>query len=233
MTPMKQRPASTRSGHGTAISFGRMSSCLFPLKDFFLPSNGIVFRPGCSGTMTRRHIIAFDAGGTAVKAALYDERGRECAVASAALAPLHPAPGRLERDPEVMWAALCGAARKVLDASGVAPSFIAAVGLTGYGDGLHLVDRNGEPVRNAILSPDQRAHGEVASWREQGLEARVVALTWHKLWAGKPLPLIAWLEKHEPHTLARAAHALMCKDYIRFRLTGELAVEISDLSSGG
>ncbi len=183
--------------------------------------------------MTRRHIIAFDAGGTAVKAALYDERGRECAVASAALAPLHPAPGRLERDPEAMWAAVCGAARKVLDASGVAPSAIAAVGLTGYGDGLHLVDRRGDPVRNAILSPDQRAHGEVAFWREQGLEAGVVALTWHRLWAGKPLPLIAWLEKHEPDALARAAHALMCKDYMRFRLTGELGVEVSDLSSGG
>ncbi len=44
---------------------------------------------------------------------------------------------------------------------------------------------------------------------------------------------IAWLEKHEPEALARASHALMCKDYVRFRLTGALATEISDLSSGG
>ena len=170
--------------------------------------------------MTRRHIIAFDAGGTAVKAALYDEGGRECAVAAAAMAPLHPAPGFLERDPEAMWAAICATARKVLRTAAVAPSSIAAVGLTGYGNGLYLVDRNGEPVRNGILSPDQRAQGEVALWREQGLEAGVVALTWHKLWAGKPLPLIAWLDKHEPETLARAFRALLCKDYIRFRLTG-------------
>jgi sugar (pentulose or hexulose) kinase len=46
------------------------------------------------------HIIAFDAGGTEVKAALYDEGGRECAVAAVAMPPLHPAPGLLERDPE-------------------------------------------------------------------------------------------------------------------------------------
>jgi L-xylulokinase len=183
--------------------------------------------------MTKRRIIAFDAGGTAVKAALYDEGGRECAVATAAMAPLHPAPGHLERDPEAMWAAICNTSRKVLHAAAVAPASIAVVGLTGYGNGLHLVDAGGKPVRNGILSPDQRAHAEVGSWREQGLEAEVIALTWHRLWAGKPLPLIAWLEKHEPEALSRAAHALMCKDYIRFRLTGTLGLEISDLSSGG
>jgi L-xylulokinase len=183
--------------------------------------------------MTKRHIIALDAGGSAIKAALYDERGRECAVASAAMTPLHPAPGFLERDPATMWAAICDTTRKVLQAAAVAPSSIIAVGLTGYGNGLYLVDSDGEPVRNGILSPDQRAHAEVAAWREEGLETGVVALTYHRLWAGKPLPLIAWLEKHEPETLARASRALMCKDYIRFRLTGILSAEISDLSSGG
>jgi L-xylulokinase len=161
--------------------------------------------------MTKRHIIALDAGGSAIKAALYDERGRECAVASAAMTPLHPAPGFLERDPATMWAAICDTTRKVLQAAAVAPSSIIAVGLTGYGNGLYLVDSEGEPVRNGILSPDQRAHAEVAEWREEGLETGVVALTYHRLWAGKPLPLIAWLEKHEPETLARASRALMCK----------------------
>ena len=122
--------------------------------------------------MTKRHIIAFDAGGTAVKAALYDEGGRECAVAAAAMTPLHPAPGCLERDPEAMWAAICDTAHKVLHAAVIAPSSIVALGLTGYGNGLYLVDRSGDPVRNGILSTDQRAKGEVASWREQGFEFR-------------------------------------------------------------
>ena len=72
--------------------------------------------------MFKLHIIAFDTGGTAVKAALYDESGRECAVASVTMAPLHPAPGYLERDPEAMWAAICLTTRKVLHAAAVAPS---------------------------------------------------------------------------------------------------------------
>ena len=115
-----------------------------------------------------RHIIGFDAGGTAIKAAIYDERGDERAVASVTLAPLHPAPGRLERDPEAMWAAICETCRKVLVQ--VPPSSIVAVGLTGYGNGLYLVDKDGAPLHNGILSPDQRAQGEVERWRAEGAE---------------------------------------------------------------
>ena len=70
-------------------------------------------RPVLSAPMAKAHVIAFDAGGTAVKAALYDERGAERAVAAVGMPPLHPAPGCLERDPEAMWAAVCDVARKV------------------------------------------------------------------------------------------------------------------------
>src|SRR5271165_3713906 len=181
--------------------------------------------------MAEPHLIAFDAGGTAVKAALYDAHGAERAVAAVGMPPLHPAPGCLERDPEAMWAAVCDVARKVLSSSGVEPASIAAVGLTGYGNGLFLIDRDGRPVRNAILSPDQRAQAIVARWRAEGVEARSVQLTYNAQFAGKPLPLIAWLEAHEPETLERADRALFCKDYLRFRLTGEVGLEISDMSS--
>ena len=181
--------------------------------------------------MAERFIIAFDAGGSAVKAALYNEHGAERAVAAVGMPPLHPAPGCLERDPEAMWAAVCNVTHRVLSASGVEPSSIAAVGLTGYGNGLFLVDRHGRPVRNAILSPDLRAQAIVARWRAEGAEARSVVLTYNSQFPGKPLPLIAWLEAHEPEALERADRALFCKDYLRFRLTGAIGLEISDMSS--
>ncbi len=161
--------------------------------------------------MSEQHIIAFDAGGTAVKAAIYDERGIERAVAAIGMAPLHPAPGCLEREPEAMWAAVCDVARKVLSSSNVAPSSIAAVGLTGYGNGLFLVDRDGRPVRNAILSPDQRARAILARWRAEGAEARSVELTYNAQFPGKTLPLIAWLDANEPEALHRADRALFCR----------------------
>ncbi len=183
--------------------------------------------------MSERHVIAFDAGGTAVKAAMYDERGMERAVAAVGMAPLHPAPGRLERDPGAMWTAVCEVARKVLAASGVAPSSIAAVGLTGYGNGLFLLDRQGQPVRNAILSSDQRAEAFVTRWRADGAEARSTEFSYNAQFPGKTLPLIAWLDANEPDALQRADRALFCKDYLRFRLTGEAGLEISDMSSAG
>ena len=183
--------------------------------------------------MSKRHIIAFDAGGTAVKAALYDERGEELAVAGATMAPLHPAPGCLERDPAAMWAAICEISRQVLAAAAVSPSSIVAVGLTGYGNALYLLDHRRKPVRNGILSPDLRAEAIVERWRASGAEEAIIPITYQRLWPGKPAPLLAWLEAHEPEALARADHAMFCKDYLRFRLTGAIGLEISDLSSGG
>ena len=181
----------------------------------------------------KRHIIAFDAGGTAVKAAIYDECGMERAAAAVGMAPLHPAPGCLEREPEAMWAAICEVARKALSFADVSPSSIAAVGLTGYGNGLFLLDRDGRPVRNAILSPDQRARAILARWRIEGAEARSVEVTYNAQFPGKPLPLIAWLDANEPEAHQHADRALFCKDYLRFRLTGEIGLEISDMSSAG
>jgi L-xylulokinase len=181
--------------------------------------------------MGDRNVIAFDAGGSAIKAALYDARGVERAVAAVGMAPLHPAPGSLEREPEAMWTAVCDVSRRVLAASGAQPSSIAAVGLTGYGNGLFLLDRDGRPVRNAILSPDQRAQAILNRWRAEGAEARARELTYNSQFAGKPLPLIAWLEANEPQSLERADRMLFCKDYLRFRLTGEAGLEISDMSA--
>jgi len=177
-------------------------------------------------------IIALDAGGTAVKVAAYDLHGRELVSAGEVMTPLRPQAGYCERDADAMWAALCRGIRTVLEKGRIDPRDVAVVGLTGYGNGLFLTDDAGRPVRRAILSSDQRAAGIVAEWTERGMEPRHVALTHQRLWAGKPLPLLAWLERHEPETLARASHALLCKDFLRLRLTGTPALEVSDASSG-
>jgi len=71
------------------------------------------------------------------------------------------------------------------------------------------------------------------SWRygAPGAESRSVQLAYNSELPGKPLPLIAWVDAHEPESLKRADHALFCRDYLRFRLTGEIGLEISDMSS--
>ena len=177
------------------------------------------------------HILAIDAGGTAVKAGVYDLRGRERALVGEALRPLSSAPGWIERDPAELWRIICRCVRKSVAAAELQPEGIAAIGLTGTGNGLFLLDSSGRPVRNGILSSDQRAAGIVQRWLAEGRGPGHIALTGQQLWAGKPLPLLAWLAEHEPATLARAAHALMGKDVLRYRLTGRLAQEVTDAST--
>ena len=179
----------------------------------------------------REAVLGIDAGGTAVKAVLFAPDGRQLGAGGETLAPVRPIDGHSERDPTAFWAATCRVIRAAIAQSGIAPSDIVAVAPTGYGNGLWLVDAAGDPLRNGILSSDLRATAIVQAWQKQGREAEHRRLTCQGLWPGKPAPLLAWMQAHESERLARARHLLLCKDYLRLRLTGEAAVEPTDLSS--
>jgi L-xylulokinase len=180
-----------------------------------------------------RYILSIDAGGTALKVAIYDANGRELAAVSELPRLFNPVPGWNERDADAMWLAVAGLVRRGVAEAGIAVHDIGVVGLTGYGNGLLLVDAAGKPVRNAILSSDQRAAGIVEEWRAGGLEASQYANTHQRLFAGKTLALLEWVVRYEPEVMERAAHVLQCKDFIRYRLTGEIGLEVGDASSGG
>jgi L-xylulokinase len=177
--------------------------------------------------------LGIDAGGTAVKVAVISARGRECGVAGTTFRASHPAPGFSERDPEAMWQALCDNTRRAMSMAGIAATDIAAIGVTGYGNGLYLIDEQGRPTTPGILAPDIRAADIVTAWQRDGREAAQLSRTWQHSWAGKPAPLLAWFQQHRPEVLKASSHLLMCKDYLRYRLTGRLAAEVSDLSTSG
>ena len=103
------------------------------------------------------HFIGVDIGGTVIKSGLYDEHGKEKAVASLNDTPVAGPVGWSERDMRSMWQTVCATIRKVIADSGVAPSEIKGVSFSAHGKGLYAVDINGEPVRNGIISSDNRA----------------------------------------------------------------------------
>lgn len=176
-------------------------------------------------------ILGIDAGGTAVKAAVYSRTGEERGVTARPLRPITPHPGHNERDPEFLWTETCAVIRAALAGAGVTGADIAAVGITGYGNGLYLLDAEGRPIGNGILSSDQRAAGIVESLRAQGKERELIAHTYKPYWQGGPLPLLAWFKQNEPQALARATTLLTCKDYLRLRLTGKRFAELTDQST--
>ncbi|MCU0979386.1 MAG: carbohydrate kinase [Pirellulaceae bacterium] len=182
------------------------------------------------GLMATTFLLGIDNGGTVAKAALFSLDGREVAVAAEKTETLSPAPGWTEFDMDKLWSAVGAAVRQVLAASAIDPRQIACVACTGHGNGIYLVDAAGRPVRQAIFSADSRARSYVERWTVEGIGRAVRPKTMQSLWPGQPNALLAWLRDHEPQAYARARWVLMCKDFVRLRLTGEAAAELTDMS---
>jgi len=177
-----------------------------------------------------KYLLGIDNGLTMSKAALFTLDGREAAVASKKTATLTPKPGHLERDVPEMWASTAAVIREVINVAAINPAEVACVACTGHGNGLYLVDEAGEPVRDAIMSTDSRARDIVDEWLAAGLDKKVLPKTTQSIWPAQPNALLLWLKRNEPATLERARWVLMAKDYVRFKLTGEVAAELTDYS---
>ena len=105
------------------------------------------------------------------------------------------------------------------------------IGLTGQMHGMVLLDDAGKVLRPAILWNDQRTGPqceEITAWAG-GLK-RTVELTGNAVLPGFTAPKIVWVRENEPAIFERIAQVLLPKDYIRYRLTGEYATEVSDAS---
>ena len=175
-------------------------------------------------------LLGIDNGGTVAKAALFSLDGREVAVATGKTETLSPAPGWTEFDMDKLWSAVAAAVRQVLATAAIDPHQIACVACTGHGNGIYLVDAAGQPVRHAIFSADTRARSYVERWTAEGIGRAVRPKTMQSLWPGQPNALLAWLRDHEPQAFAKARWVLMCKDFVRLKLTGQAAAELTDMS---
>jgi L-xylulokinase len=131
---------------------------------------------------------------------------------------------------EMLWQSTATAIRKVLAKSGIQPDEIAGIGSTGHGNGVYLLDKQGNPLRKGIQSMDSRAAGIVNEWNERNLHAQVFPYMLQVLWPAQPTALLAWLKKNEPQNYERIGAVLMVKDYIMYRLTGEISTDYTDMS---
>jgi L-xylulokinase len=177
-----------------------------------------------------KYLVGVDNGGTVSKAAVFTADGRELAVVGRPVALIVKHPGWSERDMNVLWQDTAAAIREAVEKSGVNPEDIACVTCTGHGNGLYLIDADGNPVRNGIYSSDGRAASIIADWKARGLDAQALPKTAQCVWPAQPNALLAWLREHEPESIQKAASLLMAKDYTRFKLTGNVAMELTDMS---
>jgi xylulokinase len=179
------------------------------------------------------HVIGIDTSTTATKALLIDGDGSVTAVASSEYDYEIPRPLWSEQDPHLWWGASVSAIRSVLDSSGIPPSDIEAVGLTGQMHGSVLLDSEGEVVRPALLWNDQRTAAECDEIRQRVGRARLIRITGNDALTGFTSPKLLWVRNNEPENWDRVTTVLLPKDYLRFRLTGGRALDVAGGSGTG
>lgn len=177
-----------------------------------------------------QYLLGIDNGLTVAKAALFDLNGSEVAVASKSLPVLYPHPGWTERDLAEMWRSTAEVIREVLAKAGVDGRSVVAVGNSGHGNGIYLLDKQGRPLGNGILSMDSRANDVVKRWNEQGLHEKAFPLTAGAFWAAQPNALLAWMKENQRERYDQIGAILLCKDYVKWCLTGTITTDYTDIS---
>ncbi len=175
--------------------------------------------------------LGIDIGTSGTKTLAIDETGEILATASSEYPCSHPHPGWSEQDPDLWWAATVATVRDVLSKAELKPNDVAGVGLSGQMHGSVFLDADGHVIRPALLWNDQRTAAECAEIEEKagGREA-LIRLVANPALTGFTAPKLLWLRNHEPEKWEKVRQVLLPKDYIRYRLSGSYATEVSDAS---
>ena len=178
--------------------------------------------------MANQYFLGIDTSTTSSKALLIDESGEVIAVASSPHTLQTPRPLWSEQDPREWWEAVSASIRSVLQQAGIGGERIGAVGLTGQMHGLVLLDEAGNVLRPAILWNDQRTQSQCDQIHARIGKERFIQITGNVALTGFTAPKVLWVKENEPEVYARGKHVLLPKDYIRYRLTGEYAMDKAD-----
>lgn len=176
-------------------------------------------------------VLGIDVGTTGSRALLLDEGGAVQAIASVDHAPFaSPRTGWAEQDPADWWRASAAAVRAVLSQAAVDGRQISAVGLSGQMHGAVLLDESGAVLRPALIWCDQRTEAECRWLTDTIGQARLIELTSNPALTNFTVTKLLWVRAHEPDLWRRLRHLLLPKDYVRYRLSGEYAIDVADAS---
>src|SRR5438093_1375493 len=172
-------------------------------------------------------LVIVDVGSSGARCLAIDENGRVTATATAAY-PLHaPHPGWSEQHPEDWWTASRAVVAKVAQEVG---RDVQGIGLAGQMHGAVFLDERDHVIRPALLWNDQRTAAQCQAITDRVGTERLYQITGNPALTGFQAPKILWLRDEEPEAYAALATVLLPKDFIRLRLSGEHATDVSDAS---
>src|SRR6185312_8335242 len=182
-------------------------------------------------TIAMSNLLGIDIGTSGTKTLVCDEDGKVLATAMAEHPISSPKPGWSEQDPLDWWDTACKATKAVLKKAKLKPADVGGVGLSGQMHGSVFLGDGPEPLRPALLWNDQRTASQCEEIESKagGREA-LIDLVANPALTGFTAPKILWVRENEPKVYEKTRHILLPKDYIRYRMTGEYATEVSDAS---
>src|ERR1700677_1816971 len=177
------------------------------------------------------HVLGIDTGTGGTRALIIGADGRIVASATEEHEPFASLNiGWAEQHPEDWWRAGGIAVRKALAQSRLKNEDIACVGFSGQMHGAVMLDANGDVVRPALIWCDVRTEPQCEELNEKIGAAKLIQLTCNPALPNFTLTKFLWVRENEPENWKRVRSVMLPKDYVRFRLTGERAIDVADAS---
>ena len=173
--------------------------------------------------------LGIDAGTSGVKAIVLDDTGRILGTGYRECNLITTRPGWVEEDPHEWWTACCGAVAEAVGSSGCGKDIL-SIGFSGQMQGSTLLDADGEPVDRCIIWMDQRAAVQADMLNSRMDPAKMLEETANYCLPSYWAPKLLWLKENRPAVYESTKKVVFTKDYLRYRMTGEIATEVSDAS---
>jgi len=173
--------------------------------------------------------LGIDSGTSGVKAVIIDETGRIRSIGYRECDVVSEQPGWADQDPMDWWKACEGAVSDAVAKSGSGKEIV-SIGFSGQMRGNVMLDKDGNPLGNCMIWLDQRASEEVEEIRQMISDEEALAITTNHCLNSYWAPKLLWIKKHRPEEYEKTDKVLFTKDFLRFKMTGEIATEVSDAS---
>lgn len=176
-----------------------------------------------------KYLIGIDLGTTNIKAVLFDLEGNELAVCNKPTELILSNGNWSEQDMNSVWEAAAYCLKGVVDSGVAKPEEIVALGFSGQGEGYWAIDADGNPVKAASLWNDGRAASSIAALSAE--QSKVYTETTASVpGVSNSMMQLKWYKDNAPEFIDKAAHAFHAKDWVRYKLTGEIHTEVTDMS---
>ena len=172
--------------------------------------------------------IGVDSGTSGIKAVLFNLEGKQIGKKYYPLTGLFPEEDHYEEDMNEIWEKCCCCVKELSKEYDL--SRVVGLGITAQGDGLWMIDKNGNPVRNGACFCDGRAGAIVDEWVKDGTSDKLFELTGTRIFSGNQNGIVKWMEKNAKEDLDKASYLLHLKDYLFMKFTGEITTDPTDQS---